>query len=73
MAYFLGRIAQAEGMIFLVPLAISLWYGETSVLALFATAALSVAAGTALRCAGNEPGDRLTLREGIALTAVGWL
>ena len=72
-AYFLGRIAQAEGMIFLVPLAISLWYGETSVLALFATAALSVAAGTVLRRAGKEPGDRLTLREGIAITGVGWL
>ena len=73
MAYFLGRIAQAEGMIFLVPLAISLWYGETSMLALFATAALSVATGTVLRRAGKEPGDRLTLREGIAITGVGWL
>ena len=73
MAYFLGRIAQAEGMIFLVPLAISLWYGETSMLALFATAALSVATGTVLRRAGKEPGERLTLREGIAITGGGWL
>ena len=72
-AYFLGRIAQAEGLIFLVPLAVSLWYAESSRLPLFATAFLSAAAGTALRRAGKEPGERLTLREGIAITGGGWL
>lgn len=72
-AYFLGRIAQAEGLIFLVPLAVSLWYAESSRLPLFATAFLSAAAGTALRRAGQEPGERLTLREGIAITGGGWL
>ena len=72
-AYFLGRIAQAEGLIFLVPLAVSLWYAESSRPALFAAAFLSVAAGTALRRAGKEPCERLTLREGIAITGGGWL
>ena len=72
-AYFLGRIAQAEGLIFLVPLAVSLWYAESSCAALLLTSALSAAAGTALRRFGKAPGERLSLREGIAITGVGWL
>ncbi len=73
LAYFLGRIAQAEGVIFLVPLAVSLYCAESAAAALFFAGVLSLALGTALRFYGKAAGERLTLKEGIAITGVGWL
>ena len=74
MAYFLGRIAQAQGLVFLLPLAVSLWRGENFAgAALFFAAALSAGIGTKLRCYGTDPGDRLSIREGIAITGGGWM
>ncbi|WP_296901421.1 TrkH family potassium uptake protein [uncultured Megasphaera sp.] len=72
-AFVLGKLAQACGLALIIPLAASLFYWESSLLPFLAAIAVSLLVGRLLIWRGREPQDSLTVREGIAITALGWI
>ncbi len=71
--YVLSKLMVAEAVIFLVPLAAAIWYGETALWTFFLAAALTAALAIEMRRRGKAVDENLTMREGIAITGLGWV
>lgn len=70
---FLGKIALVQGIILLIPLGLACVYGEPVRLAFALSIGINGAAGGALLWYGRKRVHMLTLREGLAITGLGWL
>lgn len=70
---FLGRIALAQSGVMAFPLGMALWYGENSIYSLLLTLLLCAALGSIFLRYGYARTHNLTMREGIAITGLGWL
>ena len=72
-AFFLGKISAALGGVLCLPLGIALFYSESSRLAFVLAVLLCLSLGKGLLAAGRLETDTLTVREGIAITGLGWI
>ena len=71
--YVLGRLSWAYGCGMVLPLSVSLWYSENSVFAFAVAISVCLALGKGLTAYGRAPVGEVTNREGIAITALGWI
>lgn len=71
--YILGRLILAEAIILAVPLSIAVWNHEDSALAFFLSMLFCAACSTFLRLRGHSGRGQLTMREGAAITGLGWI
>lgn len=71
--YVLGRLSWAYGCGMVLPLAVSLWYSESSIFAFAVAIGVCLALGKGLTMYGTAPAGEVTNREGIAITALGWI
>lgn len=71
--FVLGKLSRAYGLALLIPWAIALFYGETSLFAFTLAAAICFMLGHMLVHGGLPPLESLSVREGIAITALGWI
>lgn len=72
-AYFLGEISLACGAVLLWPFGLSLFYAETSQTAFLLSIISCMILGVLLWKGGRQTADSLSVREGIAVTGLGWL
>lgn len=72
-AYLLGRLCLACSASLLLPLAAALLYREGDIGAFVTAAAAAAATGLLLTGSGVRPNDSLTIREGLAITTLGWV
>ena len=72
-AYLLGKLAVACAMALCIPLAISVLYEEENISAFLWAIAWSAGTGVLLVIGGQRVKDPLTVREGIAVTTLGWV
>ncbi len=72
-AYILGKLSLACGAALLLPFAIALLYLESSCLAFSLSIVLCTAVGLMLTFYGRLESENLTVREGIAITGLGWI
>lgn len=70
---FLGRIALAQGGVICLPLLMALLFGEECWPAFTETIATCALTGSAFLRWGRVRTKKLTMREGIAITGLGWL
>lgn len=70
--YILGRLSSFLGGVMLIPAAVSLLMVEAAWRALLLSAVVPLSLGWLLTVRGNPRGS-LTVREGIAITVLGWL
>ena len=70
---FLGRIAWAQAGVMGLPLLMALAFAEDSWPAFMGTMAVCALAGWAFLRYGHVRTKKLTMREGIAITGLGWL
>ncbi|ERT61916.1 TrkH family potassium uptake protein [Megasphaera vaginalis (ex Srinivasan et al. 2021)] len=70
---FLGKISLAESAVMLLPLALALVLGEDAAVAFFGAAAGCFGTALVLLRRGQVRKRLLTMREGIAITGLGWL
>ena len=70
---FLGRIAWAQAGVMGLPLLMALVFAEDSWPAFMGTMAVCALAGWAFLRYGHVRTKKLTMREGIAITGLGWL
>lgn len=68
-----GRIAQAEAVMLVLPLAVSLLYRETCGWSFLLTMGLCLTLGFCLTSAARPRTDVIYAREGFAIVALGWL
>ena len=71
--YVLGRLSKAYACGMLLPLGVSLWYGEGSIQAFIAAVGVCLVLGQGLTAYGKAPAGEVTNREGVAITALGWI
>ena len=71
--YVLGKLSIALGCTMAVPLAAAVYYQETSYTVLIFAMALCFVVGAIGSTEGRRPTEGLTLREGIAITTLGWI
>lgn len=71
--YVLGRLVTAEAIILLIPFGIAYWLHEPSLLAFFVAICLAASAGLILSSQGHVRVENLTIREGMAITGLGWI
>lgn len=71
--FVLGKLARAYGLALLIPLAVALFYAESSCFAFTLAVAICFMAGHMLVHGGTAPLDSLSVREGVAITALGWI
>ena len=71
--FVLGKLAQACGLALMIPLVVALFYGESSLIAFLVAIVVSLLTGRLLLWQGHRPADSLTVREGVAITALGWI
>ncbi len=71
--FVLGKLAQACGLALMIPFVVALFYGETSIAAFLVAIVISLLIGRLLMWQGHRPTDSLTVREGVAITALGWI
>lgn len=71
--YVLGKLAAACAGALVLPLCTALYYAEPSRPAFVAAVVLCALWGGVLGAAGKAPQMALTVREGIAITSVGWI
>ena len=69
----LGRLVMAEMLTLLIPLFMACFYDEESATGLLISLMVSAGVGTVLLNRGQVSADRLTMREGIAITGLGWI
>ena len=72
MAFFFGRLLSGFSIVSFVPLFFALAAGET-VRPFLLMFAISAGLSAGLGRAGTRPADGLSLREGIAITSLGWI
>ena len=72
MAFFFGRLLSGLSAVSLVPLLFTLAAGER-VFPFLLMSALSAGLSAGLARAGKSPSDGMSLREGIAITSLGWI
>jgi trk system potassium uptake protein len=72
-ACILGRLSLAVGAAFLLPFFLALFYAESSRGALAAAILICAAVGGGLMLWGRLVRGNLTMREGIAITGLGWI
>ena len=72
-AYLLGRLCLACSASLLLPLAAALLYREGDIGAFVTAAAAAATTGLLLTGSGVRPNDSLTIREGLAITTLGWV
>lgn len=70
---FLGRIAWAQSGVMTLPLVMALVFAEDSWLAFLGTMGTCALAGWGFLRYGHVRTKKLTMREGIAITGLGWL
>ena len=70
---FLGRIAWAQYGVMTLPLVMALVFAEDSWLAFLGTMGTCALAGWGFLRYGHVRTKKLTMREGIAITGLGWL
>lgn len=71
--YVLGRLSWAYGCGMLLPLLVSLWYSESSAGSFALAVGVCLVWGKGLTVCGRIPSGEVTNREGIAITALGWI
>lgn len=71
-SHFLGEISFAQCGVFFLPLAMALWFGEESVGCFAFTIGICALTSWILLYYGYKRTTKLTIREGIAITAFGW-
>ena len=72
-AYLLGKLAVACAMALCIPLAVAVLYNEENISAFLWAIAWSAGTGVLLVIGGHRVKDTLTVREGIAVTTLGWV
>lgn len=72
-AYVLGRLAEACGAALLLPFTVALFYAETSRFAFALAIVLCTLTGLAMTAWGRLASENITVREGIAITGLGWI
>ena len=72
-AYVLGRLAEACGAALLLPFTAALFYAETSRFAFALAIVLCTLTGLVMTAWGRLTSENLTVREGIAITGLGWI
>lgn len=70
---FLGKIALAEGGVLFLPLAMAIIMGESSWLPFVGSIILCGLVGMSCLNYGRVRTQKLTMREGIAITGIGWM
>ncbi|MGO5130900.1 TrkH family potassium uptake protein [Mitsuokella jalaludinii] len=71
--YILGRLVMAEALILIVPLGIALWNGESSRLPFAISMGICFLVSRLLQLRGRSGQGQMTMREGAAITGIGWL
>lgn len=71
--YILGRLLMAEAIILLIPLFMAWWGREPSLTAFLLSLLAAAGIGGLLLWNGRVQVDQLTMREGIAITGLGWI
>lgn len=71
--YVLGRLSWAYGCGMLLPLFVSVWYHESCTSSFALAVVICMAWGKGLMSYGTVPAGEVTNREGIAITALGWI
>lgn len=69
----IGRMAQVEALLLLLPIAVALYYREDCLLAFAVTAAASLIIGTLLTVFVKPQNDVIYAREGFAIVALVWV
>ena len=72
-AYILGRLSEACGAALLLPFGVALFYAESSRFAFAAAIIVCIGIGLFLTYWGRLASENLTVREGIAITGIGWI
>ncbi len=73
-AYLLSILVLVLGLCMVLPVLVSLWYGEPSARQLFLAAILTGSLGLAMRAVSGRPDDRyLSHRDGVAIVTGGWV
>ena len=70
--YVLGRLVMAETITMFIPFAMAFYYYETSIPGFAVAVGLSASVGLVLQSHGRASTDNLSIREGIAITGLGW-
>ena len=68
--FVLGKLAQACGLALMIPFVVALFYGESSLMAFLVAIVISLFLGRLFMGQGHRPTDSLTVREGVAITAL---
>ena len=71
--YVLGRLVVAEAVVLCIPFFMALYGREESAPAFAVSILICVMMGTALRMHGRSGNEQLTMREGAAITGLGWM
>lgn len=71
--YILGKLSLAAGAALLLPFCLALFYIESSRFAFAASIVVCVLLGVLLTNLGRLESEQLSVREGIAITGVGWI
>lgn len=72
--YTLGRIITIEGVLFALPVAVALWYGETKTAVSFAMTMLgAILLGCGMTFLTRKSDQTIYAREGFVITAAAWL
>ncbi|SDG95544.1 trk system potassium uptake protein TrkH [Selenomonas sp. WCT3] len=71
--YILGRLVIAETIIMLIPFFMALYNGEASIQGFAVALGLCASVGMVLLSNGRVRVEHLTMREGIAITGIGWI
>ena len=71
--YILGRLVLAEAAVMGIPLVMAVVFGEPSARAFFLAVSITVSLGAYLLARGRALPKPLTMREGIAITGIGWM
>ncbi|PKN32705.1 MAG: potassium transporter [Deltaproteobacteria bacterium HGW-Deltaproteobacteria-19] len=73
-AHLLSVLVLVLGFSMLLPVLVSVWYGEVCVRSLLLAAVLTGGLGLAMRAASGRPADRyLSHRDGVAIVTGGWM
>lgn len=70
--YVLGRLVMAETLTMFIPFALAFYYWESSIPGFAIALGLSASVGLVLQSHGRPNVDNLSIREGIAITGLGW-